>query len=609
MSRIPFPNPNEFGTQGGSAGDNQPQHIPFPFPNPNTYSGTSPNYNNQNSPPGRPADFTPTSSGYQIVGPMIRYNNTDLKKRLYYASVLVVTLQTTAKENPPQLTLMDEGQCYNIVGELIDEYKGSGFWRYNISLPIADQEKFFEYSVNNGAMNRVYIAGYSQRWRWFFHSCNGFSNDISPEKQEKLGGANVLWNDMFTLHSKQPYHVQVGGGDQLYCDDVFLTNALKGWLGIVSHKDRDKAVFTKTVADEVSDFYFKNYVKCFGSGTFALALAQIPYSFVTDDHDIFDGYGSYPDRLQTSPYFQGIGAIALRFFLLFQHHTTFQRAKIDNYIGVKSFSWFKNFGSSTAIVGFDNRSERSINQTLSYESYDMVFNTMEKELPPDCKHLMVILGIPICYPRFAVVESAMQGWQSIQHSLSFHKLFGKTGAMEQILNQFGQPELLDDLLDHWTAAPRMNERSQLIWRLQHIARNRNIRITFLSGDVHCCGAGTFHSTKFVSPPNDFRYMCQIVSSAIVNAPPPNIVTDALHQTAITYNLDDYTSEDMISLFSNDVDGTKLNNQKLLPRRNYCSVMEDSNTNNIMFTLRVENLAKDGTVPYMVTVPALVNTTQ
>lgn len=45
-----------------------------------------------------------------------------------------------------------------------------------------------------------------------------------------------------------------------------------------------------------------------------------------DDHDIFDGWGSYPDTLQNCPVFQGCYQAAKRFYLLFQQHTTAERA-------------------------------------------------------------------------------------------------------------------------------------------------------------------------------------------------------------------------------------------------------------------------------------------
>jgi hypothetical protein len=44
--------------------------------------------------------------------------------------------------------------------------------------------------------------------------------------------------------------------------------------------------------------------------------------FVWDDHEIFDGFGSYPPELQNCPTFQGAYHQARWTYLLFQHHVT-----------------------------------------------------------------------------------------------------------------------------------------------------------------------------------------------------------------------------------------------------------------------------------------------
>lgn len=51
---------------------------------------------------------------------------------------------------------------------------------------------------------------------------------------------------------------------------------------------------------------------------------------------------------------------------------------------------------------------------------------------------------------------------------------------------------------------------------------RRLRITFLSGDVHCAAVGLLKTLsrggRDVDPKLDHRYMLNIVSSAIVNTP-------------------------------------------------------------------------------------------
>jgi hypothetical protein len=64
------------------------------------------------------------------------------------------------------------------------------------------------------------------------------------------------------------------------------------------------------------------------------------------------------------------------------------------------------------------------------------------------------------------------------------------------------------------------ERNWLIQQLQNFAKVKRIRVSFLSGDVHCAAVGVLKtlskgkSKKEVLPPVDFRYMVNIVSSKI-----------------------------------------------------------------------------------------------
>lgn len=115
----------------------------------------------------------------------------------------------------------------------------------------------------------------------------------------------------------------------------------------------------------------------------------------------------------------------------------------------------------------------------------------------------------------------------------------------------------------------------MIRTLQGIAHQRSIRISFLSGDVHVCGAGLVHDPN---KPQDHKTMYQVVTSGIVNAPPPAMVIKMLHSSQkplyvpqnglrSTHAPTD-TKEDMIDLFQNDVTGQYREHRKLMPRRNY-----------------------------------------
>jgi hypothetical protein len=98
---------------------------------------------------------------------------------------------------------------------------------------------------------------------------------------------------------------------------------------------------------------------------------------------------------------------------------------------------------------------------------------------------------------------------------------------------------------------------------------------FNSGDVHLGAIGQFYSNPKLNIPKDrdHRYMPNVISSAIVNAPPPDRVADLLNQRNKVHHLDKNTDEDMIPIFTHDVNGKPRNNKRLLNRRNWCSIRE------------------------------------
>lgn len=51
------------------------------------------------------------------------------------------------------------------------------------------------------------------------------------------------------------------------------------------------------------------------------------------------------------------------------------------------------------------------------------------------------------------------------------------------------------------------------------------------------------------------------------------MADVLNKRNKVHHLDSNTDEDMIPIFTNDVDGKPRNNKRLLPRRNWCSIRE------------------------------------
>lgn len=59
--------------------------------------------------------------------------------------------------------------------------------------------------------------------------------------------------------------------------------------------------------------------------------------------------------------------------------------------------------------------------------------------------------------------------------------------------RFDHADLLDDIVDHWDANTHKHERRFFVERLQAVAKAREARVSFLSGDVHCGGVGRLYS--------------------------------------------------------------------------------------------------------------------
>lgn len=177
---------------------------------------------------------------------------------------------------------------------------------------------------------------------------------------------------------------------------------------------------------------------------YLLILALFP------NHSTIDGYGSYPESTQKSPVMLTIGASSRRFYLLFQHHSTHALHSRHGFFSAgNGYNILSSLGPSTSILVLDARSERTKNVVCSNATYDLAFQKLYHEVPQGTKHLLVLLGVPIAYPRLVFAENLMSGVGSV--------LGGIAGAAKVVNRLNGEPELLDDLNDHWTGKDRSRE--------------------------------------------------------------------------------------------------------------------------------------------------------
>lgn len=179
------------------------------------------------------------------------------------------------------------------------------FWRFKLEIPMQAMEVPITYSINHAQPHTFWVPGKTQNFRWIGHSCNGFSAGV---KTEDFNGASPLWTDFLEKHAQKPYHVQVGGGDQLYCDPIVREPELSEWLTSTDVAFKIKHPLTDEMSFALNRFFFNHYCSWFRNGSFAKAMATVPALFMLDDHDVIDGFGTYPDDLQMSPVFSAIGS-------------------------------------------------------------------------------------------------------------------------------------------------------------------------------------------------------------------------------------------------------------------------------------------------------------
>lgn len=416
---------------------------------------------------------------------------------------------------------------------------------------------------------------------------------------------------------------RIGGGDQIYNDGIRIHGPLREWTDISSPKKRREYLFPESLREACDEYYSKNYLRWYSTEPFASANGQIPQLNLWDDHDIIDGFGSYVDEFMHCPVFKGIGGVAHKYYLLFQHHLAppastyvsdappgtnpdaadderqlkntyvLEEKSIDSsyvigpkagpYVYEHSRSIYSRLGARIAFFGIDARTERTRHQVNYPETYEVIFNRLRQELTSAAasstpiQHLVVLLGVPIAYPRLSWLENIFSS--PIMAPAKFlNKRFGFGGSF---FNDFdGSIDLLDDLDDHYTARTHKKERQFIIQSFQALAAEHSVRISILGGDVHLAAVGRFYSSPKLNIPidNDHRYMANIVSSAIVNKPPPAAVANLLARRNKLHHLDEHTDETLMKFFDKDPGkaGTKTANYNrvTMPSRNWAMITEN-----------------------------------
>lgn len=76
-------------------------------------------------------------------------------------------------------------------------------------------------------------------------------------------------------HCDEPFHMLMGGGDQLYCDGVIREPELQDWLHTTNQDTKMNYRLTEEIQAAIDRFYFNHYCNVFRSGVFSKANCRM----------------------------------------------------------------------------------------------------------------------------------------------------------------------------------------------------------------------------------------------------------------------------------------------------------------------------------------------
>lgn len=432
-------------------------------------------------------------------------------------------------------------------------------WRYDCSVALTSTAQRIDYGFEGEAAPcwsfTVPAAGLTPRIAYV--SCNGWS---SVDAMRKIAQRqNAVWDDLLFNHDPQlrppdykldreqrwheaksypngaqRFHLLCMGGDQIYLDSMwFELPELANWVSL-SRDEQLKFQVNAGLRSKIRNHVFGLYQQRWaapanrraapvGLGA-SVAFAHIPTVMMWDDHDIFDGWGSYSKEMQACSMFRTLFEAAREAFWVWQlqHRlcdlpaldSSFSEPQAEPLLGPiawrerlqqdalalplldqqPGFSYAHRLAGVELLVP-DLRSERSRTQILGESSWTALtsrLNQVDRTLRP--RHLLVLSSVPVLHPKLETTETLLDH-------------FGG----ENVINSNA-----DDLNDHWSHDRHQGERKRLIRNLMDYSQNQGIRVSFVSGDVHVAAWATVEPTH--GGPTECR-LHQLTSSAVVHPAP------------------------------------------------------------------------------------------
>lgn len=347
----------------------------------------------------------------------------------------------------------------------ISSFGDMRFYRWDISIDAATHIRQINYTVN-GAVFSFYTPGAQagiNEFRIGYVSCNGSEKD-SPQAMP-APDKYALWGDLVYEHDRSPFLILLHGGDQIYADRVWHeVPALAAWMKN-GQKIKHAPAVTDALRAEIRSYYYRLYMQVWSQPDIRTMLASVPSLMIWDDHDIFDGWGSWSSRRQTSPVYQAIFDAALDAFCLFQRGQSAADAGIvpnDFHLG-KAVRY-----ADCAIIVPDLRSQRTREQVMGKSGIDWFEKQLAAAAQP--RDTVVVFSVPLATGHFSALDGILTNFPDWLARILPEKLNPKRFA--------------DDIHDQWRVPAHRDEWRSMISRLLDHRRKTNSRVTLISGEIH-----------------------------------------------------------------------------------------------------------------------------
>ncbi|HYC02869.1 MAG TPA: alkaline phosphatase D family protein [Azospirillaceae bacterium] len=461
------------------------------------------------------------------------------------------------EEEPPDMVA--DGVRLDVPPRFLQEWPATparprlSWWRYDFAVPRGAQDVRVGYGLKDEAERWYFqVPGTALRPRIAFVSCGGCENEA--EIAEKGLSRNARWAHLLGRHRAEPFHLMLMGGDQVYADGLWRIPWLKRWKELPPARQAEETP-PPELAAELDDHFLDTYRHGFGQAETAAMLASAPIVAMWDDHDIIDGWGSHPDRVQDSATFATLYEAARKAFRLFQLAAADEPPEtVWGPPGTHTQGLIVN---GVGILAPDLRAERRSDRVLSAESWAQMAEWLVRF--HGCRHLLLMSSVPVVMPAFGLTERLVNWWP-------------------------GEQAIEDDLRDQWRSIYHQEEWRDLVRHLAVFARAARCRVTVLSGEIHMGGVGVIRGRDFE--------MWQLISSGIVHPAPHGFAVDLLERAM-------RGREELFDGMSLEMPPHPATGKTLIRSRNWLSlVLEEDGT------MRADWWPETGPAPLTLKLPAL-----